>query len=178
MILYTIQEERVLKKVFSDEGYSIKSFKDTMWYDKEYRHPEFIDHFENAYNWMICKMQSKIKDSPKNIMPIWAWKCFEGKKPDLRRIGFANRGNRMLRITLNIPNDEVLLSDFDLWHYVLNASYIPEYEEDSYDNISYAGMVKSWDRILDETCFGDSVQATFWTLKPEYITKIEYFVAK
>ena len=40
------------------------------------------------------------------------------------------KGERGVRVELEVADDRVLLSDFDLWHYVLNYWYLPESEKD------------------------------------------------
>ena len=51
-------------------------------------------------------------------------------KPDLRAAGYLNKGERGVRVELKVANDRVLLSDFDLWHYVLNYWHLPTTEKD------------------------------------------------
>lgn len=67
----------------------------------------------------------------KQAMPIWAWYQWEGqrRKPDLRSSGHLPRDEQGVRLELEIAAERVLLSDFDLWHYVLNYWYLPENEE-------------------------------------------------
>lgn len=38
------------------------------------------------------------------------------------------RGEKGVRLTINCPAERVLLSDFSLWHYVLNYWYLPSSE--------------------------------------------------
>ena len=64
-------------------------------------------------------------------MPIWAWYQWEGsrRKPDLRASGYLPKGEPGVRLELRVADDRVLLSDFDLWHYVLNYWYLPKSEK-------------------------------------------------
>ena len=43
--------------------------------------------------------------------------------------GHLPKGERGVRLELQVADDRVLLSDFDLWHYVLNYWYLPETRE-------------------------------------------------
>ncbi len=67
-----------------------------------------------------------------DTMPIWAWSQWWGDRhrPDLRASGYLPRGSRGIRAELRVENDRVLLSDFDLWHYVLNYWYLPKSGKD------------------------------------------------
>ena len=59
------------------------------------------------------------------VLPIWVWDQREGKRKrrDLRYSGYADRGTKMVQIEFEIPLKNVLLSDFDAWHLVLNKYY-------------------------------------------------------
>ena len=45
--------------------------------------------------------------------------------PDLRAAAHLPSGTAGVRLELEVNPDDVLLSDFDLWHYVLNYWYLP-----------------------------------------------------
>lgn len=64
--------------------------------------------------------------------PVWAWYQWEGKRKrrDIREGGYAKKGEKIVQLTIDIPDEEVLLSDFDLFHYVLNYWYLPIDERD------------------------------------------------
>ena len=121
--------------------------------------------------------------------PMWAWYQWEGKrkKRDMRLRGYAERGSELVQMTIEINDSDVLLSDFDLFHYVLNHWYLPESENDE-DKTDENIIEKSWDRIFDLEKEDDgyvyglnlhkSIQATFWKLKLEQVIKAEVFTAK
>lgn len=72
-------------------------------------------------------MAKRISSPPFGVnYPIWAWHLWEGSsnRPDMRKSSYAPRGTPIVRIKLDIPENEILLSDFDLWHYVLNHWYL------------------------------------------------------
>ena len=102
---------------------------------------------------------------------------------------------------------EVLLSDFELWHYVLNYQYLPLSMKDSrrFDDILEAqgsrtpsdvpgrarsfhcAVRKSWTRIFDlnwsvpdiASNFGQkAIQATFWNLRRDRVRGFTIFRAR
>ena len=94
-------------------------------------------------------------------------------------------------IELEVPDEEIVLSDFDAWHFVLNDFCNPqcsseeEYEqwEKYYDSLSTEeqkkARVESWNEIFDITPHenewnrnGEYIQATFWEIKPEYVVDV------
>lgn len=200
------------------------SIQPLCWYEKllsegiifgEEKEIEFIKDdvdFMNAYHWMISQMESKIGKRPfGNAYPIWAWFQYENinrRKPDLRRSGFLEKGNRGVRIEFEKDEREILLSDFSLWHHPLNFWHIAddEAEDDRFDaflkneNIDILNLnsenaplhikekiENSWEKILDMNYSPEytalpfenkSIQATFWSLSLDEIKKIDYFIAR
>lgn len=94
-----------------------------------------IQEFLAPYAWMAKQMERRLR-MPRpsiNATPIWAWYQWEGadrRKPDLRSAGYLAKNERGVRVELEVADDRVLLSDFDLWHYVLNYWYLPTSERD------------------------------------------------
>lgn len=136
------------------------------------------DDFRYACDWMARKMlEANIYPTCDSIRyPVWAWYKWEGKRKrrDMREGGYAKRGEKIVQLTIDIDDKEVLLSDFDLFHYPLNYWYLPSDEEDdadferAYTNVGFTWhdlsnfqiqskdmlllrdrIVKSWDRIFD-----------------------------
>ena len=125
-----------------------------------------------AYRWMTQQMRSRIGFPPgKDCRPIWSWYRWHGleRKPDLRCRGHLSKGEKGVRLELDFPAQRVLLSDFSLWHYVLNYWYLPSSiaDGDAFE-AELAGLglsffsrkplpveshhrriVSSWDRIFD-----------------------------
>lgn len=141
-------------------------------------------------------------------MPLWAWVQWAGpsqRKPDMRSGGHYYSGRTCFRLTLDLPEYTVLLSDFDDWHSVLNNWYhtLNEAEFDAFcAEIDAAGVpwggpypepfqariTASWERIfakdrsdVDPAWSGDpgqrSIQATFWKLSLRQVRRIEKFKA-
>ena len=95
---------------------------------------------------------------------------------------------------MDVPDDQVLLSDFDNWHSVLGRWAITESEEESdkihdyFDHVDLetenAFLHENWKRVFDIDPFendwvrrGENVQATFWELKKEYVKRVRFFIA-
>jgi len=175
--------------------------------DKHYADKNFI----YAYKWMAKQMGARLGIRPsQNSLPLWAWYQWEDerkRKPDLRYKGHLSKGERGVRIEFEIDKSKVVLSDFELWHYVLNYWYLPATKEDGeafevelskkglsfYEtkplpNTNYHEcIVKSWERIFDITCSDDlfafpknkkSIQASFWELRIENVTNIHVFTSR
>lgn len=94
------------------------------------------DDFRYSYDWISRKMITAGLVPPKGVRyPIWAWYQWEGKRKhrDMRECGHAKRGEAIAQLTVEIADQDVLLSDFDLYHYPLNNWYLPIDEEDGLD---------------------------------------------
>lgn len=154
-----------------------------------------FEWWKRAYDWFAEKMAERVGAPPANVKyPIWLWYKWNARhrKPDLRsRSSFGPKGQNMVMLEVEIPDDKVVLSDFDNWHYVLNNSYSYSmaHSEKEFDEIDerldslpederQIEIEKSWDSIFDITPFkneftenGTWVQATTWELKSEYIIK-------
>ena len=162
--------------------------------------PEFLP----TYDW-LCKHLEQKDTKPESVKyPVWAWYRFDGieKKPDLRHSCYGVRGEEMVCVELEIPDDKVLLTDFDLWHFVLNdwwldtAMFKNGYTEEQYDQnrkwfkaLSPEEQLrekeKSWEIIFDIEAFendwiskGQYVQGIFWEIKRENVRKIQRFTAR
>ena len=162
---------------------------------------ELFKDFKNSYDWLIGKMDEKNIEHPNDInYPIWAWhtRDWKNKKPDLREGGYGERGTKSVCLELEISDDRVLLSDFDLWHYVLNHWFIDdstneeeweeihqEFEKKPYEEREKL-ILESWNKIFNVKPFiienwitiGRYVQATFWELKMEDVKKVQFFTCK
>ncbi|WP_346354702.1 DUF3841 domain-containing protein [Azotosporobacter soli] len=86
--------------------------------------------FLAAYQWMRDEMIARIGPPPhEDAYPLWAWYHWHGDhqpKPDMRYSGQLPPGTPGMRIEFSIPAEQVVLSDFILWHHVLNGWYLGE----------------------------------------------------
>ena len=156
-----------------------------------------IKEFRVAYDWLVEQMRSRIGHPPQCVTyPFWAWALIDGvsKKPDLRRMEFNNYIGENVVLELEIPDSDVLLSDEENWHYVLNNSYLHDVhgDEETWDRVDAwfddlppneqeALKTKSWERIFDGTDADNDwkfVQATFWELKTEQIKGVRKFTGR
>lgn len=157
--------------------------------------------FINAYEW-ISKQMKKIIGNPPVLTkyPVWAWYLIESenKRPDMRKCGFKVFEKSVL-LEIEIPDDSVLLTDFNNWHIILNdgikykanSEYLSyeewelesQKEDEYYDSLSNEEKIsykeKSWETIIcsEDTHLAEYVQATFWELKKSQIKKV-WFLKK
>ena len=186
MILWTMQPLEVWKKIQETGVYRCDPARNSM--------PEFTD----MYEWLIRQMEQRIGPPPAGVTyPVWAWYMQNGKhrKPDLRteRWGYRPGGEEYACIEFEIPDDRVLLSDFEVWHIVLCNGLIAESEEEDnrqdtyYDSLTSeeqkAYKDKNWERVFDITPQdnhwikrGSWVQATVWELRKEMIRGVRFFI--
>jgi len=79
-------------------------------------------------------MEKRVGPAPDGVeYPIWAWYKQQGKpdgKPDMRTHCYPP-GKPCVRMKLDVPDWEVLISDFNDWHNALNYWYCSETERDS-----------------------------------------------
>lgn len=113
MRLWTIQHEAVLdvlreRGVFRADGRRI------------------MRDFREAYAWLREQVKARVRGA-KGRPLIWAW---HQPKPDLRHTGLLYTGTPGVRIELEVPDDRVLLSDFDGWHFRLSRHYLPTSRKD------------------------------------------------
>lgn len=189
MKVWTIQPKEIYEYTM-DNGYFVVDISKS----------DFYSCLKNGYDWMVEKMNEKIPNPNHIKFPIWAWYRWDGKekRPDLRYNLFSYTGDNKdySLIELEIPDSEILLSDYDNWHCVLNNIYLDESNSEkefdeiqewlfSIDPIKRNKLIKdSWNKIFnvqirkDPTNWRNNglyVQSTFWILKKEYIKSVKFF---
>lgn len=191
MRIWTIQPLNIYEQLKNGEAYRCE-FEKSQLRDSE--------EFHKAYKWMADQMKKRISLPPAGAKyPIWAWhtRDWQHKKPDLRSSDMRHFTEPYVCIELEVPENEVLLSDFDAWHFVLNDFPCIEcHSEEEFDQIydNYSAMnqeeqekvkTESWDRIFDITPMEDEwningkyIQASFWELKPEYVVSVRHIKKK
>lgn len=130
MILWTIQDLAIWEQLEEKGRYTAS--------DELIEFPESEDdarnHANYAYRWLANQMAKRIGLPPEGTTyPIWAWYKQQDQadgKPDMRHAEHRTR-KACVRMKLSIPDWEVLLSDFDDWHYALNYFYLPLSREDN-----------------------------------------------
>lgn len=165
--------------------------------------------FVRSYHWMADQMRKRIGEPPiKGIeYPLWAWYQYnsaKSKKPP-RSLHDAPDGISAY-MEIEIPDKEVLLSEFSNWHAVLNECALSGWKKidkktDVLDKeagrrlsfIEYPIEIQkeieeSWEAIFDldrrdeevgrKHKSNRSIQATFWALKQEHIVSVEFLEKK
>lgn len=148
-------------------------------------HLLFAGDLKDSYLWMSDQMSKRIGPPPSGVrFPVWAWYQWEGirKRPDMRHhCRGSNKEEEIVLLTIEVPDDQVLLSDFDYWHLVLNDCEMI-YPFDFDKKYSEEEKKKSWEQIFDYQCTFEreehndlSTQATMWEIKKEWVIKVEHF---
>lgn len=150
--------------------------------------------WRHAYRWMRGQMQQRI--GPPRFdgqAQVWVWQQWRGRaraRPDLRSSGHLPRRTDGVRIELELAPERLLLSDFELWHYVLNGWYLPRSASDERRHESCADrrvIEASWHRIFDLSWSDPrytpplakkSVQGVLWELRPTDVRRVDRFVAR
>ena len=175
MRLYTVQPKEVWEQIKSGQDFICDKKKSEYLDETDISNRGFI----NGYNWLVKQMNKKIQNPDKIEYPIWAWYKREGinEYPDLNGLGLGYN-EPCVMIELEVPDEEVLLSDFDLWHCVLNDSYIYDEKLTDWDNDILIPInedkEKSWEEIFNvETA--KYIQATFWKISRDMVISAEEF---
>lgn len=132
---------------------------------------EYIDEdFKPAYNWMKEQMKNKLRNYNEET-PIWLWL-------DVNNINIGELLNdEYVILEVKLDESEVLLSNFIVWHNVLNGWHVDE----TYDMT----IEESWELIFDfeelEEMGYDiddisNVQGVTHKINLKDITKIKYMV--
>ncbi len=140
--------------------------------------------FLSGYEWMRIQMNKHIGSvTPGNPYPLWAWYQAKFEK----------------------DRSEVLLSDFELWHFVLNQSFLAKsmYKFNQFEKRLYRGfgtsnfsklplavqneIKESWEKIfdlnfhakdIDSPRANKQIQATFWELNMNEVIQVDRFTAR
>lgn len=196
MILWTILDEKAWEHLQKNGNLvsSIKYIEEESWIP--------------AYNWIADQMKKRLGPPPiKDCSPVWAWYQWgERKRPDLRA-GHLLKNQRGVRIEFECHETSALLSDYDLWHFVLNYWYLSKSEADDEafsaelekHGLSlfrtrplphpeyHEKIVRSWDKIFatdwiePHLTFSQEqkyIQATVWQLRIEQIRSYTWFKSR
>ena len=187
MILWTCQEEAVYNELLKTGVYrcdlNLSSMKDC----------------REKYDWLVRQMKQRIGPPPEQVTyPVWAIYQQSDKhhKPDLRRERWecGCDGEHFACIEIEIPDRDVLLSDFDAWCIILSDFLISDTEQEGcrleaqYEALSPSEKrhmkEKNWERAFDLsplnngwTRRGYEIQATFWELRLEQVRDVRFFRA-
>ncbi|MFD0986249.1 DUF3841 domain-containing protein [Methyloligella solikamskensis] len=161
-----------------------------------------------AYKWMTDQLSKRVGPPPSNgMIPLWGWYQCRGqsrKRPDLRFWRFrTNPPGKYTLIECDLPDEHVVLSDYDAWHIILNEGFVSVTDDD--DDEYYAGcrqyeltptpelaeelnrtLYGSWERVIDMEALTEpgyyamdrkSIQACFWEIKQDQIKSAKPFTS-
>jgi hypothetical protein len=134
--------------------------------------------------------------------PVWAWHTIAGHRMDIDFYAeYLQNSTDNFLLEIDIPDEDVFLTDYEMWHQVLNhsinyrANYVDGISDEEWENDSEAEykyylslsveerkkyLERSWERIIyspGDSYIPFSIQATFWMLKKEYIRRRTFFPA-
>jgi hypothetical protein len=136
-----------------------------------------------AYRWLMREMRERIGAAPEGVVyPIWAWHTWEGehKAPDPDSAAFLQRTEDKVYLTLDLPEDHAILTDYEKWQSVMMNTFLfwGRTEEEVQQQIDEAdslegevletAMQKSWQNVF-QLADAHYIQATFWEIRREYI---------
>lgn len=144
----------------------------------------FVDEtFTEAYTWMRDQMIASGRPPPHdNALLFWGWP--EGHAPGEDTLSPDERATYR-RVTLDLPETDALLSDFQAWHVVLNNQYLAMGEAD--DAAPSASREDSWARIFTPDTLGEdywgpraerTYQACFWQPAAAAIVDVSCLAAR
>jgi len=145
-----------------------------------------------AYRWMSAQMVSRGIASSVHC-PVWAWCRYRGianPRPDLRRRWHLPRGMKGVCLEIVVPSSRVLLSQFEMWLYVMDRRTVPhgsKFNRRVKENLTYEKGSRTWQRIFD-LCAGDedywgslderAIQGCLQQIKKSDIVRIVEFTAR
>lgn len=176
MKVYSVQRIEAYKQM-CEVGY-LEGNKKFVW-----------EPFSKPYKWMMSQMKSRIPNYNEDSYPIWVWK----RRVNRNEKSLFKKGTRGVILTLVIPDEQILWSDFDSWHMILNNSPVvdneSEWEEYLKDKENYP-VEETWMKIFDFDYLknGDKewhgefnedwIQGVTPRITMEQVKKVTRFIAK
>lgn len=102
------------------------------------------DDFIDSYHWMMEQMEKQLPNY-EGEYPIWVWT----ERPDLRRSAHLEKGMKGVLLKIELDEQDVLLSDFQAWHVVLNRTYFDLELDEDVRIIEDDEIEKSWEMIFE-----------------------------
>jgi hypothetical protein len=112
---------------------------------------KYIDYEKagKVYEWVVDEMLKKVPN--KNVKyPLWAWYKYGKIKspPKHKTYGyFPGNENQIVKITFEKNDNEVFLTNFNLYSFLLNNRYIPSSKS---DNENYLKLLKEYNITEEE----------------------------
>lgn len=149
-----------------------------------------------AYIWMSTQL-GQFAESSDPSLPVWAWYSYEGSRhaPDLRRTWHLPRGSDGVLLELQVARDRLLLSQFEMWTWVMAQRFVPLDYWDwkraelrvRHNKLKRIDIERSWCRIFDlrsgnRNFWGPycrrSIQACLQSIKAQDVTSVKRFTAR
>lgn len=102
------------------------------------------EEFAEPYAWMMQQMKSKLPNYDGEY-PVWLWI----DRPDLRRSAHLRKGEQGVLLKLELDENDVLLSEFQAWHFVLSHSFFDLDIEEEDRAYTEDEMRRSWALIFE-----------------------------
>ena len=198
MRLWTIQGIVIYEKLLKD---GVTYCTKPSWGDEE--------NFMYAYHWMAEQMRKRIGEPPIEGIeyPLWAWYQYDSAKKNKppRNTNIVPEGHSVY-MEIEIPEKDVVLSDFNSWLAPLNQGPVRNWKKiwkkidlqnkiagRSLDFMEYPQELRqeiedSWEAVFDLDLRekgisrthkrNRSIQATFWALYLENIVSVEFLERK
>ncbi|MGE7920113.1 DUF3841 domain-containing protein [Viridibacillus sp. NPDC093762] len=158
MIVYTVHPESIYK-MMREQGY----------YEGSRANFNFKNSFERQYDWMVAQMKKRLSHYEGDEYPVWVWK----RRPGRNESALLPRGTRGVILKLEIPDEDILWSDFESWHLVLNEGPYTTSEKEWEDHLqnewSTERVEKSWEMIFDFDKLSNLDPRWNGTFDPEWI---------
>ena len=145
------------------------------------------EDFLFAYDWMSEQLKKRIGPPPDSVVyPVWAWYQWDGRhqRPDMRSFRkWCTPGTPIVLLTVEIPDDQVLLSDFDMWNCILCNGYL-SLTGDEPATLSPEDILASWENVFCWNIENDvwpspkNTQACMWEVCKGWIRKAEFFSSR
>ncbi|MGE8203880.1 DUF3841 domain-containing protein [Heyndrickxia sp. NPDC080065] len=177
MIVYTVQHIEAYKQM-RELGY-LEGSEKYLW--KEFKEP---------YNWMKKQMEKRISNYiVGKSYPIWVWR----RRVNRNERSLLSPGTRGVILTLEIQDNQIVWSDFDSWHFVLNNCPITDSEaewDDYLKDESSFPVIDSWEKIFNFDYFRNAdkewnghfdeewIQRVTPRITMEQVKKVTRFIAK
>ncbi len=183
MKVITYQRKIVVDKLLKDGEYKITDPKQMHTLNSIKAYP-WCSNWEKAYDYMFDRMKKKIKNKrdfdDDIIAPIWGWYKIENPK----KINHDNR--EAYRITLEIKDSKVLLSDFGFYECFAISSIGCVYYKGKGEQIAKElyqrekedgpeCIYKVYDKIINKNHLkhAEYIQATFFKIRMKDVVSIE-----
>jgi len=146
----------ILHSVITEQEYDILKKEGRLFCDEKKAYlPNSYKVIYLAYEFMANKLNNKysLSNIHKNIkFPRWGWQQILGET-DMNKVDdyhFVNHPEETTyRLSIEIPNEQVLLSDFDVWHCCLNGFPVfSQKQSDEMDYFVYNVLKKNYSDIL------------------------------